>query len=95
MVRAKAKKLDDISLLIYPDEKEVVFNVTLHASLEEAMKLVRVVFKRNASCLFKMLDYNAQGFNLCGLVEVSFEVLLKSCGAYDGLHCMIDFTKAS
>ena len=95
MVRAKAKKFDYVCLLIYPDEKKVVFNVTLHATLEEAMKLVRVVFKRDTTCLLKMLDDNPQGFNLCGLVEVSFEVLLESCGAYDGLHCMMDFTKAS
>ena len=95
MVRTKAKKLDDICLLVYPDEKEVVFNVTLHATLEDAMKLVRIVFKRYAACPFKMLDDSTQGFNLCGLVEVSLEVFLESCGAYDSLHCMIELTKAS
>jgi len=95
MVRAKAKKFDYVCLLIYPDEKKVVFDVTLHATLVEAVKLVRVVLKRDTACLLKILDDNTQGFNLCGLVEVSFEVLLESCGAYDGLHCMMDFTKAS
>ena len=56
MVRAKAKKFDYVCLLIYPDEKKVVFNVTLHATLEEAMKLVRVVFKRDTAVCLQMFD---------------------------------------
>lgn len=95
MVRAKTKKLDDVCLLVYPDEKEVVLDVTLHATLEDAMKFVRIVFKWHTACPFKMLDNSTQGFNFCRLVEVSLEVLLESCRAYDGLHCMMDLTKAS
>ena len=37
MVRTKSKKLDDIRLFIYPNEEEVVFNMTLRATLEETM----------------------------------------------------------
>ena len=69
--------------------------MTLHTALEDAMKLVGIVFKRDAARLFKMLDNSTQSFNFFRLVEVSFEVLLESCGTYDGLHCMMDLTKAS
>ena len=53
---SEAKKLDYVCLLIYPNEKKVIFNVTLQATLEEAVKLVRVVFKRDTAVCLQMFD---------------------------------------
>ena len=80
MVRANAQKLDDICLFIYPDEKEVVFNMALHAALEDAVKLVRIVFKRNATVCFQMFDDIAQSLYFSSIMFVAFQVLLELAG---------------
>ncbi len=62
---SEAKKLDYVCLLIYPNEKKVIFNVTLQATLEEAVKLVRGVYSRGTRPFaFKCLMTSPNAFTL-------------------------------
>ena len=95
MVRAKAKKLDDICLLIYPNEKEVVFNVTLHAALEDAVKLVRVIFKWDATICLQLSNNIAQCIHFSCIMLVAFQVLLELAGQLDGYRLATHSSKCS
>lgn len=96
MVCAKTQQLDRVRGLVNPYQQEVILYVAFHASLIDAVQLVRLVLGRNPPCLLKMNQKVIELTQFCRLVGIPLEVLLEFGRPYYCLfHYSMDLINAS
>ena len=68
MVSAKSFKPYGVCSVVNPYQKEIIFNMTFHASFIDAMEFMWAKFSRDTPFLFKMLGDGKKSLHLRGIM---------------------------
>ena len=77
---------DLIALFIYPDQKKIILDMTLHKAGIIPFKHMWIIFIRNTAGFLQQGQYSHQALDFLRFVLVPFQVLLELACIFENPH---------